>query len=90
MCLEWCFRCSCTYIVLWLPLPIVLGLIRTYLLGTLRDQRSVNCLVLDVQLGLPVVPFLTPFFGKGSPTKIDYRNMRTLILTYLVVDLVNA
>ena len=24
-------------------------------------------------LGPPVVPFLTPFFGEGSPTKIDYR-----------------
>ena len=24
-------------------------------------------------LGPPVVPFLTPFLGEGSPTKVDYR-----------------
>ena len=25
------------------------------------------------ELGPPVVPFLNPFWGEGSPTKIDYR-----------------
>ena len=28
-------------------------------------------LALAFGLGPPVVPFLTPFFGEGSPTKID-------------------
>ena len=27
-----------------------------------------------------------PFFGEGSPTKIDYRKMGTLILTSLLED----
>ena len=26
-----------------------------------------------IWLGPPVVPFLSPFLGEGSPTKIDYR-----------------
>ena len=30
-------------------------------------------------LGPPVVPFLTPFLGEGSPTKIDYREKDTLM-----------
>ena len=35
-----------------------------------------------------VVPFLTPFLGEGSPTKIDYRKRNgTLILTSLLEDL---
>ena len=35
-------------------------------------------------LGLPVVP-IYPFFGEGSPTKIDYRKkVGTLILTSLL------
>ena len=33
------------------------------------------------------MPFVTPFFGEGSPTKIDYRNKGTLILTSLLEDL---
>ena len=33
------------------------------------------------QLGPPIVPFLTPFFGwEGSPTKIDYS--KKLVPTY--------
>ena len=28
------------------------------------------------KVGSPVVPFLTPFFGEGSPTKIDYRRKK--------------
>ena len=35
---------------------------------------------------LPVVPFC-PFWGEGSPTKIDYRKKGTLILTSLLQDL---
>ena len=31
---------------------------------------------------------LFPFFGEGSPTKIDYRRKGTLILTSLLEDLV--
>ena len=38
-------------------------------------------------LGPPVVPFY-PFLREGSPTKIDYRKMGTLILTSLLEDLV--
>ena len=38
-------------------------------------------------LGPPVVP-LYPFFGEGSPAKIDYRKKGTLILTSLQEDLV--
>ena len=37
-------------------------------------------------LGLPVVPFY-PFLGEGSPTKIDYGEKGTLILTSLPEDL---
>ena len=37
-------------------------------------------------LGPPVVPFY-PFFGEGSPTKIDYRKKDILILTSLLEDL---
>ena len=33
------------------------------------------------------MPFY-PFFGEGSPTKIDYRKKGTLILTSLLEDLV--
>ena len=33
-------------------------------------------------------PFLTPFFGEGSPPKIDYRKKGTLILTSPLEDLV--
>ena len=39
-------------------------------------------------LGPPVVPFLTNILGKGSPTKIGYRNKGTLVLTSLLEDLV--
>ena len=38
------------------------------------------------KLGPPVVPL--PFFGEGSPTKIDYRKKGSLILTSLLADLV--
>ena len=38
-------------------------------------------------LGSPVVPF-GPFLGEGSPIKIDYRKKGTLILTFLLEDLV--
>ena len=34
------------------------------------------------------MPFLTPFWGEGSPTKIDYRKKGTLIPTSLLEDLV--
>ena len=34
------------------------------------------------------MPFLTPVFGEGSPTKIGYRRKGTLILTSLLEDLV--
>ena len=34
-----------------------------------KKQRKCS----DPQLGPPVVPFLTLFWGEGSPTKIDYR-----------------
>ena len=37
-------------------------------------------------LGPPVVPFY-PFLGEGSPTKIDYRKVGTLILTSLLEEL---
>ena len=37
-------------------------------------------------LGPPVVPFY-PFFGEGSPTKIDYSKKGTLIPTSLPADL---
>ena len=37
--------------------------------------------------GPPVVPFLTPFLGEGSPTKIDYRKKGTVILISLLEDL---
>ena len=37
-------------------------------------------------LGPPVVPFY-PFLVEGSPTKIDYRQQGTLILTSLLEDL---
>ena len=33
------------------------------------------------------MPFLTLFGGEGSPTKIDYREKGTLILTSLLEDL---
>ena len=33
------------------------------------------------------MPFLTPFLGEGSPTKIDYTKKGTLILTCLLEDL---
>ena len=39
-------------------------------------------------LGPPVVPLLSPLFGEGSPTGIDYREKGTLILTSLLEDLV--
>ena len=45
--------------------------------------RSYGCNTLDP----PVVPFLTPFLGEGSPTKIDYRKKGTLFLTSLLEDL---
>ena len=32
------------------------------------------------------MPF-NPFFGEGSPTKIDYRKKGTLVLTSLLEDL---
>ena len=38
-------------------------------------------------LGPPVVPFLTLFWGEGSPTKIDYIKKGALILTSLLEDL---
>ena len=38
-------------------------------------------------LGPPVVP-LSPFLGKGSTTKIDYRKKGPLMLTSLLEDLV--
>ena len=38
-------------------------------------------------LGPPVVPFLTPLLGEGSPTKVDYRKKGTLIPTSLLEDL---
>ena len=37
--------------------------------------------------GLRTVPF-SPFLGEGSPTKIDYRKVGTLIPTSLLEDLV--
>ena len=43
---------------------------------------------LRLNLGPPVVPFY-PFWGEGSPTKIDYRKKGTLILSSLVEDLVS-
>ena len=45
---------------------------------------SLRCL--GKRLGPPVVPFY-PFFGEGSPSKIDYRKTGTLILTSLLEDL---
>ena len=51
---------------------------------TMSDKRG------NVYLGPPVVPFY-PFFGEGSPTKIDDRKKGTLIiLTSLLEDLVYA
>ena len=41
------------------------------------------------RLGPPVVPFL-PFFGEGSPTKLDYRRKGTLILTVVLEDLAQS
>ena len=38
------------------------------------------------KLGRPVVPFF-PFWGEGSPTKIDYSKKGTLIPTSLLEDL---
>ena len=35
----------------------------------------------------PVVPFLTPFLGEGSPTEIDYGKKGTLILSFPLEDL---
>ena len=46
-------------------------------------QESFHFLLLAYcigKLGPPVVPFY-PFFGEGSPTKIDHRKRGTLILT---------
>ena len=40
-------------------------------------------------LGPPVVPFY-PFWGEGSPIKVDYRQKGTLILTSLLEDLISA
>ena len=34
------------------------------------------------------MPFLTPVLGEGSPTKIDYRQKGTLILSSLLEDLI--
>ena len=41
---------------------------------------------METHLGPPVVPFY-PFFGEGSPTKIDYRKKGSLILSSLLEDL---
>ena len=43
-------------------------------------------LFVNMLLGSPVVRFY-PFSGEGSPTKIDYREKGTLILTSLLEDL---
>ena len=34
------------------------------------------------------MPFLSPFLGEGSPTKIDCRKMGTVVLNSLLEDLV--
>ena len=46
-----------------------------------KKKTSPHC------LGPPVVPFY-PFFGEGSPTKIEKQTQATLILTSLLEDLV--
>ena len=43
----------------------------------------------DHRQGPPVVPFY-PFLEEGSPTKTDYRQKGTLILTSLLEDLAGA
>ena len=54
----------------------------------LKTKRRANPgLSRTFYLGPPVVPFLTPFLGEGSPTKMDYRKNGTLILTSLLEDL---
>ena len=47
-----------------------------------RGGRKYNVFL----LGPLVVPFLTPLWGEGSPTKIDYRKKGTLILTSRVAQ----
>ena len=59
----------------WCPLGFSLKPIQQIVIRSLH----MSC------LGPPVVPFLTPFLGEGSPTKIDYRKKGTLILTEGVV-----
>ena len=49
--------------------------------------RSLDKRHIELILGPPVVPFLTPFLGEGSPTKVDYRKLGTLILTSLLENL---
>ena len=52
------------------------------------DEDSLLCLLRwSSCLGPPVVPFY-PFWGEGSPTKIDYSKKGTLIRTSLLEDLV--
>ena len=42
---------------------------------------------LETRVTRPPSSSLLPFFGEGSPTKIDYRKKGTLILTSLLEDL---
>ena len=52
-----------------------------------NQLRKLVVRTMVARLGPPVVPFCLCFGWEGSPTKIDYRKMGTLILNSLLEDL---
>ena len=76
---------------LWFfPWPRILGILTSAKIAAFRKTEGTRkkwvpkfpTALQRSLLGPPVVPFY-PFWGEGSPTKIDYRKKGTLILTSL-------
>ena len=57
-------------------------------LSSQTPSPELGCFLQAGQLGPPVVPFLTLFWGEGSPTKIDYRKSWYQLILSSLEDLV--